>query len=104
MNINITSNNSPISNNSQFIGSINENSAAQVQQEEILHELRAIQEKLASAQELSERLQELEQAIRESNQPKIRNIIQQLTTDFSSSLLSNLASGGLLALLRTVNR
>lgn len=98
MNINITSNNSPISNNSQFIGSINENSAAQVQGEEILHELQAIQEKLASAQELSERLQELEQAIRESNQPKIRNIIQQLTTDFSSSLLSNLASGGLLAL------
>ena len=99
MNINITANNSSVSNHSQLIGSINENNVRQGQEEEILNELRAIREKLASAEELSSQLAALEQAIRESYQPKIRDIVQQLTLDFSSSLLSDLASGGLLALL-----
>ena len=102
MNINITANNSSVSNHSQVIGSVNENNVRQAhqgQEEEILNELRAIREKLASAEELSSQLAALEQAIRESNQPKIRDIVRQLTTDFSSSLLSSLASGGVLALL-----
>ena len=83
MNINITANNSSVSNHSQLIGSINENNVRQGQEEEILNELRAIREKLASAEELSSQLAALEQAIRESNQPKIRDIVRQLTTDFS---------------------
>lgn len=99
MNINITANNCSVSSHSQLIGSIKENNVHQDQEEEILNELRAIREKLASAEELSSQLAALEQAIRESNQPKIRNIALQLTTNFSSSLLSSLASGGLLALL-----
>ena len=99
MNINIMANNSTVSNHSQLVGSINENNVRQGQEEEILNELRAIREKLASAEELSSQLAALEQAIRESNQPKIRDIVRQLTTDFSSSLLSSLASGGVLALL-----
>ena len=75
MNINITANNSSVSNHSQLIGSVNENNVRQAhqgQEEEILNELRAIREKLASAEELSSQLAALEQAIRESNQPKIR--------------------------------
>lgn len=99
MNINITTNNSSISNNSQLIGSINENNMLPGQEKEILEELRAIREKLMSAAELSSQLAALEQAIQERNQPKIRDIVRQLTTDFSSSLLSSLASGGLLTML-----
>ena len=45
MNINITTNNSSISNNSQLIGSINENNMLPGQEKEILEELRAIREK-----------------------------------------------------------
>ena len=99
MQINISSNNNTFSNNSQLIGSINENTMTPIQQREILDELQIIQSKLASAQELSQQLHELEQAIRANNQPKVHNLLQQLALDFSSSLLSNLASGGLLALL-----
>ena len=99
MNIKIVSNNNTFSDNSQLIGSINENTVPQAQQNETLNELQAIQKKLMSAQELSAQLYQLEQAIRANNQPKIQDIVQQLTLDFSSSLLSNLASSGLLALL-----
>ena len=63
MNINITTNNSSISNNSQLIGSINENNMLPGQEKEILEELRAIREKLMSAAELSSQLAALEQAI-----------------------------------------
>ena len=96
MNINITANNNSFSNNSQLIGSINENTVPLGREEEILDELR---EKLMSAEELSSQLAALERAIREKNQPQIRDIVRQLTIDFSSSLLSSLAGSGLLALL-----
>lgn len=99
MNITITANNSSSDNNSQVVGTINENGHIQAQQTEILHELQAIQEKLSTAQELSERLYELEQAIRENRTSNIQSIIQQLTSNFSSSLLANLASGSLLEML-----
>lgn len=99
MNITINANHSSFNNNSQMIGTINENGPVQTQETEILHELRAIQEKLATAQELSERLYELEQAIRENRPSKIQSIVQQLASNFSSSLLANLASGSLLAML-----
>lgn len=99
MNINITANNNSFSNNSQLIGLINENTVPLGREEEILDELQAIREKLMSAEELSSQLAALERAIREKNQPQIRDIVRQLTIDFSSSLLSSLAGSGLLALL-----
>ena len=46
MNIKIVSNNNTFSDNSQLIGSINENTVPQAQQNEILNELQAIQKKL----------------------------------------------------------
>ena len=45
MNINITANNNSFSNNSQLIGSINENTVPLGREEEILDELQAIREK-----------------------------------------------------------
>src|SRR5699024_8630603 len=99
MNIKIVSNNNTISDHSQLIGSINENTVPQAQQNEILNELQSIQKKLMSSQELSSQLYQLEQAIRANNQPNVQHIVQQLTLDFCSSLVSYLASSGLLALL-----
>lgn len=99
MNITINANNSLFNNNSQMVGTINENGPVQSHETEILHELQAIQEKLSTAQELSDQLYELEQAIRENKPSKIQSIVQQLASNFSSSLLANLASGTLLAML-----
>ena len=65
----------------------------------ILKELQSIKTKLKSVEELSQSLKELEEAIKKQNKPKIMEIIQTLTTDVSSSLLSSLASSSLLKFL-----
>ena len=67
----------------------------------ILKEIPSIQTKLNSTknEKLSQSLKKLEKAIEKQNKPKIIELIQTLTTDVSSSLLSSLASSSALEFL-----
>lgn len=98
MSINISVNTSSFDNGSNVVGTINE-SKNQDTDNMILKELQSIQTKLNSAEKLSQSLKQLEEAIEKQNKPKIIEIVQTLTTDVSSSLLSSLASSSLLKFL-----
>lgn len=69
-------------------------------EEKLLQELAAISKSLKNSEPMvANALNDLHQAIKESNKPKISSMIAQLSSGFAASLLSTLASGPLLSFL-----
>lgn len=99
MPISINVSGSSFDRGSSVIGSIHESGGMAEQSDAVLVELREIRERLSEADDLSRAISSLEEAIRDQDKPKISKITKQLSANFSSSLLANLASGGLMAFL-----
>lgn len=99
MNISFNVNNSNFDHGSSVVKSIHQNGDSSGQADAILTELQEIRMKLTEANDLSQSLLDLEIALKNQDKPTIARIVGQLSSNFSSSLLANLASSGLSAFL-----
>lgn len=99
MGISISVSESSFDHGSKVVGTIYENANQLNQTDAILKELREIRIKLDETAALKQAIISLEEAIRNQDNPKISKIVGQLSSNFSSSLLANVASSGLLTFL-----
>ncbi len=77
--------------NAKVVGVINEGKDSS-QAENTLKELESLRLDLDRVEQLREAITSLEAAIREQNQPKVKTIMQQVTSNFTSSFLANVIS------------
>ena len=91
MSVNITIEKSTFKGKSQVVGVINEGKASG-QAEDTLKELESLRLDLDKVEQLREAITSLEAAIRAENQPKVKTIMQQVTSNFASSFLANVIS------------
>ena len=91
MSVNISIEKSTFKGKSQVVGVINEGKAS-VQAEDTLKELESLRLDLDKVEQLREAITSLEAAIRAENQPKVKTIMQQVTSNFASSFLANVIS------------
>lgn len=92
MAINISFENVIFQDDSKGIGEINEGRVPR-EEDDVLKKLETLRFELGRTDALIEAIASLEQAIREQNKPKAKNIVQQLTSNFTSSLLANVVAG-----------
>lgn len=92
MDIKISIDKSTIQGNGTGIGTINVGTAPE-KETDMLKQLEALRMDLSKVDQLSATITSLEAAIREQNKPKVKTIIQQLTSNFASSLLANVIAG-----------
>lgn len=91
MSVNISIEKSTFKGKSQVVDVINEGKASG-QAEDTLKELESLRLDLDKVEQLREAITSLEAAIRAENQPKVKTIMQQVTSNFASSFLANVIS------------
>lgn len=91
MSVNISIEKSTFKGKSRVVGVINEGKASS-QAEDTLKELESLRRDLDKVEQLREAITSLEAAIRAENQPKVKTIMQQVTSNFASSFLANVIS------------
>ena len=91
MSVNISIEKSTFKGKSQVVGVINEGKASG-QAEDTLKELESLRLDLDKVEQLREAITSLEAAIRAENQPKVKTIMQQVTSNFASSFLAHVIS------------
>ena len=91
MSVNISIEKSTFKGKSQVVGVINEGKASG-QAEDTLKELESLRLDLDKVEQLREAITSLEAAIRAENQPKVKTIMQQVTSNFASSFLAKVIS------------